>query len=79
MGTAAGKSKEQAINSSTRLLLHPSPQLSKDLTKCTSYAVTGDEIHFLAKLFSDLASRSTGETMDKETFLRFFALPVSAT
>ena len=33
-------------------------------------------MRFLAKLFTDLASRSTGECVDKETFLRFFPLPV---
>ena len=76
MGRAGTKSKAHKIDASVRCLLSPSTNLSQLLTKCTDYAVKPSEIRFLSKLFTDLASRSTGETVNKATFLQFFQLPV---
>lgn len=36
---------------------------------------TSIEFDFIFKSFKDLAQRSPGNTIDKETFLRFFPLP----
>ena len=33
------------------------------------------ELHMLRKSFSNLAQRSPGKTIDKDTFLQFFPLP----
>jgi Ca2+-binding EF-hand superfamily protein len=79
MGCNVNKAQLQVADVSHRLLENPPPGLQQYLNKCMGHAVSSHELSFLSKLFKDLASRSGGETVDKNTFLQFFPLPVSST
>lgn len=77
MGCSPLRRTVDALDVSQRLPSIPSVQLQAHLAKCEIQAVSTQELRFLSKLFGDLASRSTGHTVDRHTFLRFFPLPVS--
>ena len=53
-----------------------SPAVKEHADRCTLHTVNPQELRFLGKLFRDLASRSSGNTVDRRTFLQFFPLPV---
>ena len=46
-----------------------------DELSCASLKFTAEEFHLLKAAFKDLAQRSPGKTIDKDTFLKFFPLP----
>ena len=78
MGCHPTRTGRTAIEVSQRLTLSPAALTSPYISKCISHSVTPDELRLIAKLFRDLAARSTGDSIDKTTFLLFFPLPVKA-
>lgn len=78
MGSSPSR-KSKSLDPASQLLVNPSASLLRLLYKCTSHAVSPEEIKYLATLYTDLAGRSAGGCIDKGTFLMFFPLPVQST
>ena len=76
MGCIPNRARVQAIEVSQRLSLSPEALASPFISKRKSPSVSPQELRLVGKLFRDLAARSTGERIDKTTFLLFFPLPV---
>ena len=76
MGCTPSRQHIHALEVSQRFSLASNPAFKLHLEKCRDHSVSQQELRFLGKLFRDLASRSTGTTVDRKTFLQFFPLPV---
>jgi Ca2+-binding EF-hand superfamily protein len=53
---------------------HSTPSNSHNEAKLAAQKFDQDEIHVLRKTWQDLADRSSGKGVDKETFLQYFPL-----
>lgn len=80
MGICICTKKVKPISSSDETNIRITGRLTNLLYKCNSNSVDKLEISMLKEIYLDLSRKSeSGVSIDKETFLEFFSLPVSIT